>query len=360
MMHKTVAILALALCACALPARAIEPLTSASMDEQHTFKIAILQVTDIEPYQQALNGFMKTLAASGIAADKNLSVNRVKIDFDIEKGGFWSRVGVLLRIREEAKRIALSHPDLVLTIGTPATKYARGIMQDAHIPLVFTAVASPEEVGCTSIIDGGPGVTGSTLYTDMADSLTVVRQLFPAAHKIGMVHTDDENGVAHVAAAKASAPALGLSVTSQLVDKNDSIVPSLRALYADGAGVDMFAVPLDTYYGLHRYEAALDLGDFGAANKVPVVTLAMVPVPGASLYVGADFELVGSLAGTQAAKILKRRTRTEMLPILRQETPTVLVDPARLAALNVVLPADMASHKTPVKNGLWQIDTAVK
>jgi len=201
-------------------------------------------------------------------------------------------------------------------------------------------------------------VTGSTLYTDMADTLTVVRQLFPAARKIGMVHTDDENGVAHVAAAKAGAPALGLSVAAQLVDKNDRIVPALRALYADG--VDMFAVPLDTYYGLHRYEAALDLGDFGAAHHVPVVTLAMVPVPGAALYVGADFGLVGSLAGTQAAKILKRRIRTEMLPILRQETPTVLVDPARLAALNVTLPADMASRRTPARNGLWQIDASAK
>jgi putative ABC transport system substrate-binding protein len=324
------------------------------MEDARVFKVEVLQVTDIEPYRQSLQGFMASLQASGLIEGKNLSVHRATIDFDVEKGGFWSKLGVLLRIRQEAARIVEAKPDLVLTIGTPATKYARGALADARIPLVFTAVAHPEDAGCVSLVDGGEGATGSTLYTDMADSLKLVKDVFPDVQRIGMVHTDDENGVANVAAATARGKPLGMAVSARLVAKTDHIAPALKELY--GSGVQMFAVPLDTYYGLHRYEAAIDLGDFGIENNVPVVTLAMVRVPGAALYVGADFTQVGQLAGTQAAKILRRRIKPDVLPILRQKTPTVMVDPARMAALHVTLPPALAARKTDAANGFWQIE----
>lgn len=353
-MSKPLALSLLTLLLCS-PSHAFEPLPPETMDDARTFKVEVLQVTDIEPYQEAMNGFVSGLQANGLS-DKNISINRVKIDFDVENGGFWSKLGVLLRIRQEAARIVNAHPDLVLTIGTPATKYARGILADAHIPVVFTAVANPLDAGCVSLVDAGEGATGSTLYTDMDDSLKLVQSVFPRTRKIGMIHTDDENGVANVIAASASGATLGLSVQPRELKKTDSIIPALKELYQQGQGVDMFAVPLDTYYGLHRYEAAMDLGEFGAEHKVPVVTLAMVRVPGAALYVGADFTQVGKLAGLQAAKILKRHIKPDILPILRQEKPTVLVDPSRLAALNVSLPVQLAARKTEIKNGFWQID----
>lgn len=340
---------------CALPSRALEALPVSWMDPPHTFRIEVLQVTDIEPYQQSLDGFLSTLADSEIEQGKNLLVNRVKIDFDVEKGGFWDKVGVLLRVRKEAQRIADARPDLVLTIGTPATKYARPILEDAHIPVVFTAVANPLDADCASLTDAGPGTTGSTLYMDMSESLKIVQQVFPSLQKIGMVHTDDENGVAHVAAAKAKAGEFGMTVLSKQVSKHDSIVPSLKELYSHGNGVQMFAVPLDTYYGLRRYEPTIDLSDFGAENQVPVISFALVRVPGAVLYAGADFRAVGSLAGTQAIKILKRRTKPDVLPILRQPKPTVLLDPVRAQALHIALPSSVLDKKAPGQDGFWQV-----
>ncbi|HYD95006.1 MAG TPA: ABC transporter substrate binding protein [Noviherbaspirillum sp.] len=338
-----------------LPARALEAIPPDWMDPPRTFRIDVLQVTDIEPYQQALDGFLSTLGQNGIEQGKNLLLNRVKIDFDIEKGGFWDKVGVMLRVRQEAARIAESKPDLVLTIGTPATRYARAILEDARIPVVFTAVANPLDVNAASLRDAGPGVTGSTLYMDMDESLRIVQQVFPRLRRIGMVHTDDENGVAHVAAAKAKGSDLMINVAARQVHKRDSIVPALKELYDHGQGVQMFAVPLDTYYGLRRYEPTIDLSDFGAENRIPVISFALVRVPGAILYAGADFRVVGGLAGTQAVKILKKRAKPDVLPILRQEKPTVLVDPERVQALKVALPAALLERRTQGKDGLWQV-----
>jgi putative ABC transport system substrate-binding protein len=350
--------LAIAVLTLSLSARSMEALPAAAMDGQAGYRIEVLQVTDIAPYQQALDGFLKALQEQGLSPDRNLIVNRTKIASDVERGGFWNRLWVFLQVRRQALRIAESPPDLVLTIGTSATKYARGVLDDAHIPVVFTAVANPLEIGATSFRDAGRGVTGATLYTDMADSLQVVKQLFPAVQKIGMVHTDDENGIAHVQVATLKAAQIGLAVSSRQVSKNDGIVPALKELYADGAGVQMFAVPLDTYYGLRDFEPAKDLGDYATENQLPVVAFALAPVPGAALYVGADFATVGALSASQAVKILKRRMKPDVLPILRQETPTVLVDPQRAAALKLTLPAALLERKTDAGRGLWKIGAA--
>jgi len=355
-MNKAFGILVLALLPFAFSARAMEALPPVSLEEQHSYRVEVLQVSDIEPFREALDGFMKELAANGIVEGKNLIVNRAAIDFDLEKGGFWDRIGVLFRIRDEARRIARAKPDLALTIGTPATKHARAILEEARVPAVFTAVANPLDAGCPSLFDAGPGMTGATLHTDMAESLKIVRRIFPNVQRIGMVHTDDENGVAHVEATKANARDIGVAIDARQVNKRDSIIPLLKELVGHGNGVQMFAVPLDTYYGLRKLEPAIDLNDFSTEHHIPVVSFALFRMPGAVLYAGADFRAVGKLSGVQAAKILKRRTKPDILPILRQEKPTVLIDPQRVAAFNISLPPAMLQAKVERQDGFWQLD----
>ena len=337
------------------PGWALEMLSTQSMEAPRTYKIEVLQVTDIGPYREALNGFLKTLRDNGIKEGENLIVNRVIIDFDVENGGFWDRLSLLGRIRDEANRVASARPDLALTIGTPATKYARRILELSKIPTVFTAVANPLDAGATSLSDAGTGVTGSTLHIDMANSMKMLKQIFPSVTRIGMVHTDDENGVTHVQAARDSGIPFDVTVTSQQVNKQDNIVPALKVLYNDGRGVQLFAVPLDTYYAMRKFEPTNDLSDFAIERNIPIVAFALTPVPGAVLYVGADFGVVGSLAGKQAIKILKQRKIADTLPILKQEAPSVFLDPKRVEALKVQLPQSILDKKTVRPDGLWEV-----
>lgn len=355
MMKTVVGLLASACLVFAMPSGAMEVLSTKSMDEPRTYKIEVLQVTDIAPYQESFNGFLKTLREGGIVEGENLTVHRVKIDFDVENGGFWDRMALLRRIKDEAERITIKRPDLVLTIGTPATKYARRLFELARIPAVFTAVSNPMDAGATSLLDGGPGMTGATLHIEMADSMKMVKQIFPTTTRIGMVHTDDENGVTHVEAARSNGEPLGITVSSRLLNKQESIIPALKEMYNDGKGVEIFAVPLDTYYAMRNFEPTSDLSDFAIERKIPVVSFALVPVPGAMLYVGADFGVVGNLSGTQALKILKNRKKPDVLPILRQEAPTVLIDQKRVASLRIALPQTILDRKTLRTDGFWEI-----
>ena len=58
---------------------------------------------------------------------------------------------------------------------------------------------------------------------------------------------------------------------------------------------------------------------------------------------------------TQAVKILKRHMKPDVLPILRQEEPTVLIDPERMAALKLALPAPALAKRSQARDGLWEI-----
>ncbi|HRW79581.1 MAG TPA: ABC transporter substrate-binding protein [Desulfomonilia bacterium] len=307
--------------------------------EDKKVRVEVLQVTNIEPYQNSYSGFVNELARNGFVQGKNLEIRRKIIGFDMEKASLWSRVGVLMQIKSEAMRIADVKPDLVLTIGTPSTKFSKDKVVGANIPLVFTAVAIPTAAGCKSLTQAGPGFTGATLYMSMKDAMKIVKLAFPNLKTIGMVHSDDENGVAHVDEAKAVGPTLGIKVLARQIDKNDKITPVLAELQKQG--MQAFAVPLDTYYGMRDYAACEELERFSLQTKIPVFSFALMKVPGALLYVGSDFGEIGTLSGRQASKILKGEAKPDTLPILKQEDLKILVDTKMMKKLNRQLPMEI-------------------
>jgi putative ABC transport system substrate-binding protein len=247
---------------------------------------------------------MDELEKNGIVEGKNLTVNRTAIDFDVEKAGIWKKMGVLMRIKKEASRIVDAKPDLVLTIGTPATKYAEDKIITAGIPLVFTGVAVPEAAGCKSLSEAGPGFTGATLYTDMTDSLKIIRLAFPGIKTLGIVYSDDDNAIALEKQAGEECPALGMALISKEVEKFDPVASPAEELI--GQGAQAFVMPLDSYYGLKNYEACTTLGRVTLENKMPMISLVHYPFPGCVFYVGADFSVIGSYSGQHAVKILKQ------------------------------------------------------
>ena len=315
--------------------------------EEKVYKIEVLQVAKIDAFQISYNAFLDTLKNEGFVQGKNLKVNRVIIDYNVEGGGFLDKMGVLFKIKSEASRIASAKPDLAVTIGTPATKYARDKITSAGIPLVFIAVAIPQAAGCPSLTSGGPGVTGATLYFDMKSALKIVKAAFPNIKTIGMVSSEDENGIAHVQDAKKNAPGFGMTVISKQVSKKDSIKPAIKALKDQGA--EAYAIPLDTYYGIKNYQNVNDLDEFCRANKIPIISFVFQHTKGAVLSVGTDFDTVGELGGQNALKILKEGKKPETLPILKQEDLKIMVDTERMKALDIQIPMEILQIAKPAK-----------
>ena len=307
--------------------------------EEKTYRIEVLQVTAIGPYQAAYIGFLKELEKNGIVQGKNLSVKRTIIDFDVEKAGLWKKIVALMRIVSETQKIIDRKPDLILTIGTTATKYAKDKIIAADIPLVFTAVAIPTAAGCKSQTVAGPGFTGATLYIDMNNVVKIIRLAFPKIKTLGVIHSEDENAVGQVEQLKKSAPPAGLNIISKQIDKNAHVTPIAQEL--NKLGIEANVIPLDTYYGMRNYEAVIELNELNKTWKKPGICLVYWKSPGAILYIGSDFKYIGSLSGQQAVKILKDGVKAESLPVMRQEDLGIMVDTKEMKLLGIELPLQL-------------------
>ncbi|MFA5652764.1 MAG: ABC transporter substrate binding protein, partial [Desulfomonilia bacterium] len=235
---------------------------------QDSYRIEVLQVSKINPFDWAYEGFVEELARNGIVQGQNLVINRRIIDADAD-AGLWKKVGILMKIKGAVSDIIASKPDLVLTISSPATKYSKDKLISAGIPVVFTAVAVPQAIGCASVSQAGPGFTGASLYLDPASAFKITKLALPNLTKMGIVHSDDDNAVAFAQEATAKAAALGITILSKEVGKSDSPVAAAQELIAQGA--QAFGVPIDAYYALRDYQPTSQLLSLIEENKIPAV-----------------------------------------------------------------------------------------
>jgi len=307
--------------------------------QDNTYRIEVLQVTNLTSFQMAYDGFIKELEKNGLVAGSNLSIKRTIIEFDIGNASLWKKLKLLVRFKSEAARIVKERPDLVLTMGTPVTKYTREKITDAGIPLVFSALAYPVAAGCKSMTESGPGFTGATSYMNMQEALKLVRKTVPSVKNVGIVHSDDANTLSHIKEAEKEGGAMGFHFLSKQVNINSRIRPYLDELLRKGA--EIFIVPPDPFYEIHNFENAVELGDFARPIKIPIVSLVTIRIPGAAMYIGPDFETVGALSGQQCMKILKERQKPESLPILSQQNLSVYIDRKVMNALGIPLSPDL-------------------
>lgn len=300
------------------------------------FHVEVLQVGDITLFQQCYDGFLDELAKNDIIKGKNLTINRHIIEAQAD-AGLWKKVGILMRIRRIASDIVQAKPDLVLTIGTPATKYGKEKIIQNGIPVVFTGVADPLVVGCQSLDRPGSGITGSTLYIDPHNVIQIAQQALPNMKKMGMIHSDDDNAIAYAQETKEKAAKLNIEVITKEVEKSAEIRSLAEEMIA--RGVDAFGIPIDSYYDLSGGKAARDLAAVSKETRIPIIAFVThTSLKGSLLYVGCKFTTVGGLAGSNAVEILCNHKKPEELPVLRQEDMTILVDPEVIKDLGVEIP----------------------
>ncbi|MFY9396963.1 MAG: ABC transporter substrate binding protein, partial [Desulfomonilia bacterium] len=309
-------------------------------------------VTDIEMFDMCFDGFKEQLAANGIIEGKNCTFNRRVIKFDAENAGLLKKIGLLREIKKQAASIVQAKPDLVLTIGTPATKYAKDTIIAAGIPLVFTGVAIPEAAGCKSVSEAGPGFTGSTLWMDMKNVMDIFRLAFPSVKTVALIHSEDDNAIAQVQDAQKYAPAYNLTILARQIERKDSIRPVARELMDQGA--EMFWIPLDTYYGLRDLSEFRALCEETTSRNVLIFSLTQVNTKGGIMAVGSHFPTIGAYSGQQAARILLEGVSPESLPILRQEQLLIRVDEKKMAEHGLSFPKELLMVAKPIIEELME------
>ncbi|MEN6473135.1 MAG: ABC transporter substrate binding protein [Syntrophaceae bacterium] len=312
------------------------------------YHLEILQVGNLESFDMAVASMKAELAQNGLVEGRNLKINRTIIEASVNASA-WEKAKIFLKIGSNASRIAKAKPDLVVTVGTPATKYSKDKIIAAGIPLVFTGVAIPELVGCRSKTQAGPGFTGTTIYLEPLDVLQTLKLAFPRLKTLGIIYSDDENAALYVEDIKRSCARLGIAVYAKQVKQSEKITPVAVDLKAKG--IDAFYMPLDSYYTLRDYEPIRELRALAYQKKIPVIG-SVIGGPthsrGAILFIASDFKTVGGLTGKQVVKILKDGIKPEAIAIARQEKLEVFIDRGELKAQGLSLSPQILEIAQPL------------
>ncbi len=308
------------------------------------YNVHVLQVSKVAVFENGYQGFIEALKAHGLVQGDNLTITRHIIDADLD-AGLWKKVGILFQIRKTASKIVEEKPDLVLTIGTPATRYSKDKLASAGIPVVFSCVANPVAAGCPSMTNGGPGTTGATIYIDPHDVIKITKLALPHMKSMGIIHCDDDNAIAFAEEARKKGAKLGVRVLTKQVGKSDKIAPAAQELIAQG--IDAFGIPPDTYYALRNNEPSKDILAITREKKIPAVAFMTSGSKGCILYVGPSLRKSGFYAGEKAARILKQGFKPEAMPIEKQDDLTILSDTDAIRHLGITIPIEILQLAKP-------------
>ncbi len=119
---------------------------------------------------------------------KNLKIGLHEQGFEEGKNITYLYEGVLESVADidlALEKLLEQKPDLLVTIGTPATRKAKKVTRSTHIPVLFAPVFSPVESGIIeSIAEPGGNVTGIMIRGHTTKALELFLSTVPAVKTI--------------------------------------------------------------------------------------------------------------------------------------------------------------------------------
>ncbi len=169
----------------------------------HAQEVAIVTSSHIAPYDKAIRGFRSAMPSKS---------HFVEYAFheDISEG------------REMAKTIRASPAKLVLAVGLKAALVAK--LEILDIPVVFCLVMHPEKNGLPT-----SNMTGIRLEISSHSQLTNMQTVLPGLQRVGLLYNPDTSEV-FVHRARQDAKALGITLTTLPISKEEDVPDKLRAL----------------------------------------------------------------------------------------------------------------------------------
>ncbi|HSQ78732.1 MAG TPA: ABC transporter substrate binding protein, partial [Nitrospirota bacterium] len=224
----------------------------------HAFNVIVVKSGELKPYQDALRGFRDAC---------NCDAQELKLD---EGDG----AGTVLR----------ESPDAVVAIGTTVFKKVRGI---EGLPVIY-AMVMPSEAALSL----RPNISGVSMDISPETYIATMKQLFPAAKKIGLLY-DPQHTAAFVAEAAKAAHAAGLELVDKQV-RDPREIPGLLDMIRGTIDV-LWMVPDAT---IAAPEAVDYLLYFSFQNSVPIFSFSKKYVErGAVAALDVDPYDMGTQAG---------------------------------------------------------------
>ncbi len=204
-------------------------------------------------------------------------------------------------------KIKSKKPDVLVTIGTNVTNFARQNFPD--YPIVFAKVLNPIESGFIKSWDSpGSRVTGAALDIPATQQVAQFLSILPGLHRIGMIHTAQTRRLRDEA--ESACNAHGISLVSIEIESTRELPAALDSLcgIVDGfwtVADEMLASPQFVRY------MVMETMRYG----VPIMGFNRNFVQnGALLCLEADYKFIGRQAGEIVVQVIKGADPADIKP----------------------------------------------
>jgi len=291
--------------------------------------VAVTAIVQHPALDACRDGVRDELKAEGFEEGKNL------------KFVYESAQGNPATAAQIAQKFVGENPSVIVPISTPSAQTV--IAATSDIPVVFTAVTDPLGAKLISNLEKpGGNVTGMSDLSPVGKHVDLIREIVPAAKKIGVPYNPGEaNSVTLLKLLKEKAAASGMEVVEAAAPKSADVQAAAQSLVGK---VDVIYVPTDNTI-VSALEAVIGVG---IDNKLPVFAGDTDSVKrGAIAAVGFDYYDVGRQTGKIVARILKGEKPGD-IAVQSVEITQLFVNPGAAQKMGITIPDSVISQAKEV------------
>ncbi|WP_406676710.1 ABC transporter substrate-binding protein [Moorella sp. ACPs] len=306
-----------------------QPQSIETKSEAKAVKLGIIQIVEHPALDAARKGFLEALKAGGYEEGKNLQVD------------FQNAQGDQSTLQNIARKFAQDKKDLILAIATPSAMAMANETQE--IPILITAVTDPVTAKLVKSMEKpGTNVTGTTDMNPIKEQLELLKQLVPAAARIGVIYNSSEvNSQVQVKIVKQEAASLGLTVVDAPVTASNEVVQAAQSLVGR---VEAIYVPTDNTV-VSSIAGVIQVAE---QHKIPVIAGESNTVEAGALgTIGIDYYKLGQQTGQMALRVLKGEKPQDM-PIEKQKDLAIVLNAKAAKAFGVTIPEDLKKKASKI------------
>ena len=250
--------------------------------------VLVVKSRDLAPYNQAVEGLKKTLAAH----QARVQVREVELPSETAKEDSFF------------ESIRRNGPDLVVTVGTQATLSVTRRMKTE--PVVFSLVMFSGDSE-SLFKKRPPNVTGAAMDIPIGLQFQRLKEIIPSLERVGVMF-NPQNSMAEIERARLAASETGLQLVEIPVGSEPEVLERVNEL--KGRIDVLWSVADSTVFTPRSVDSILLLT---LRDGIPFVGLSPSFVKaGALLSFSCDYEDVGAQSGEQALEILSGKSPSDV------------------------------------------------
>lgn len=293
--------------------------------QEQVYKIGISQFAVHGSLDNCREGFLEGLKEEGIEEGKNLEVEVKNAAADPATAA------------QIADSLVADKVDLICAIATPSAQTAYKSAMDTDIPVIYTAITSPEGAELAGEDGSSVGnITGTSDVLPVEAQLKMIREILPDAKTIGILYTTSEaNSVYTISQYEEYAQEYGFTIESKGINSTSEISLAAEDLLGQ---VDCLTNLTDNTV----VESLATILDIANEKKIPVFGSEIEQVKlGCLAAEGLDYVALGRQTGKMAAKVLKGEAEASEMPYETIEGNSLYINQAVADNLGITVPDSM-------------------